>query len=210
MIPPDGICELVRRAQSGDRLAYADLLQRTGPDLEGFALRHGDLSSGVESVSDLTQQAALRFWEKFHQFQGADGGEPTAAMLHDWIQQLVRNLAANRRDARHAAKRRPDLPILRLGQPGLSDGQAGSAGLDPAGAGPTPSAAAAAAELDTRARAALASVPDPTDRRILELCFMEGLSLRAVAERLGLGYDKVRERYHAGLRFLERQLEGLL
>jgi len=210
MIPPDGIRELVRQAQTGDPRACTELLQRIGPALRRFALRHGDLSSGVESVSDLSQQAALRFWETFHQFQGADSDEPTAAMLHDWIRKLVRNLAANRHDARHTAKRRPDRPILRLGRPRLGDGQAGSSGLDPAGDGPTPSAAAAAAELDTRARAALAGVPDPTDRQILEMCFMEGLSLRAVAERLGLGYDHVRQRYHSGLRFLERQLEGLL
>jgi len=44
--------------------------------------------------------------------------------------------------------------------------------------------------------------------RPAEACFGPSLSLREVAERLHLSYDKVRERYHAGLRFLERQLDG--
>jgi DNA-directed RNA polymerase specialized sigma24 family protein len=51
---------------------------------------------------------------------------------------------------------------------------------------------------------------EPLDRQIIELCFAQKLSLREIAERLQLSYDKVRERYHAGLRFLQRQLDGLV
>ncbi|HEV3021364.1 MAG TPA: sigma factor-like helix-turn-helix DNA-binding protein, partial [Pirellulales bacterium] len=134
----------------------------------------------------------------------------TAAMLHDWLEQLVRRLAANRREARHAAKRRPERSVLSLRGPAGTDSRPTPAGLDPAESGPTPSAIAGAAEVDAHVRAAFAAVPDPTDRQILELCFFEAMSLRAIAGRLELSYDQVRVRYHASLRFLERQLEPLL
>jgi DNA-directed RNA polymerase specialized sigma24 family protein len=44
----------------------------------------------------------------------------------------------------------------------------------------------------------------------LRLCFFEGLSLREIAGRLNLSYDKVRERHHCTLRRLEQELKGLL
>jgi RNA polymerase sigma-70 factor (ECF subfamily) len=210
MIAPDGLSELVRRAQTADRTAVAELLVRLQPDLDCFAKRFGDVSTGAERVSDLAQEAALRLWEKLGQFQGATDDERTAAMLHDWLEKLVRRLATNRRDARHAAKRRPEQPLFSFGVPGGTDSRPTPAGPDLSESGPTPSAAAGAAEVDAHVRVALAAVPDPTDRQILELCFFDGLSLRAIAERLDLSYDKVRERYHAGLRFLERKLEPLL
>ena len=48
------------------------------------------------------------------------------------------------------------------------------------------------------------------DREIVRLCFFDGLSLRQIAERLQLSYDKVRQRYHRSLKVLERELGGLL
>jgi DNA-directed RNA polymerase specialized sigma24 family protein len=160
MINSEGLADLARRAQAGDRPAQMELVERIGPDLEHFARRHGDLSTGVESISDLTQQAALRFWEKFHQFRGADSDEATAAMLYEWIQQLVQNLAANRREALRTAKRCPDLPVLRLGQHAHAESQQSSTGLDPPATGPSPSEAARTAELDARVRLALNNVPN--------------------------------------------------
>ncbi len=209
MIAHDGLTELVRRAQTTDRTAVAELLARLQPDLDRLVERFGDVSTAYGSASDLAQEAALRLWEKLAQFQGADNDERTAAMLHDWLEQLVRRLATNRREARHAAKRRPERPIFSLGLPAGTDSRQPPAGLDPAAGGPTPSALACAAEVDARVRAALTALPDATDRQVLELCFFEAISLRAVAERLDLSYDKVRERYHAGLRFLERELGPL-
>lgn len=210
MIAPEGLTKLVRQAQSGDRQDVAELLERVRTDLERFAETYGDASAGAESASDLLQEASLRVCEKIGQFQGTLDDGQTAAMLHDWLEQLVRRLAANRREARHAQKRRPDDALLRLGDALGTDSQGAPAGLDPAGTGPTPSAVVAADELGARVRAALDSISDTTDRQILELCFLHSLSLRAVAEQMQLSYDKVRERYHAGLRLLERELEGLL
>lgn len=214
MIAADGLAQLVRQAQAGSPLAIAALIDRIRPDLDRFAERFADSSAVAESAADLAQEAALRVCTKLAQFHGANqqnGNDDslTAAMSHDWLEQLVRRLAANRRQARHAGKRRPDVPLLRLDAL-LATGSQGEGALDPPDVSPTPSAVAVAAEVDLRVRAALEAVPGDTDRRILQLCFVQGLSLRNIAEQLDIGYDKVRERYHAGLRFLGRELESLL
>jgi RNA polymerase sigma factor (sigma-70 family) len=59
-------------------------------------------------------------------------------------------------------------------------------------------------------RRALAKIPDATEREILRLRFFEGLSLRQVAERVQVNHETVRQRYHAVLRRLQRDLKGLL
>jgi RNA polymerase sigma factor (sigma-70 family) len=185
-------------------------LERIQPDLDRFSRQFGNGSTTAESVADLAQDAALRFWERFQQFQGAPDDRQTAAMLHDWLEQMVRRLAANHHEARHALKRRPELPLLHLESLAGTDSQGAALGLDVPGNGPTQSAVAGAAERESRVHAALQKISDPTDRQILELCFLEALSLRSIAQQLHVSLDKVRERYHACLRFLEQELEELL
>jgi RNA polymerase sigma factor (sigma-70 family) len=210
MIAPDGLSDLVRSAQTRDREAETKLLKRIQPELDRFARRFGHVSTAAESTSDLAQEASLRLWERFQQFQGAADDESTAAMLHDWLQQLVRRLAANRHAARHADKRRPDRPLLRFALPPENGSSNGAGGLDMAGTSATPSVIAQGAEAEERVRRALEKIPDTTDRLVLEMCFLQAHSLRAIAEHLNISYDKVRERYHAGLQFLESELKGVL
>ena len=59
-------------------------------------------------------------------------------------------------------------------------------------------------------RRAVADLSDPLERQVLELHFFEGLSLRQIAERLDLTYDRVREPYRRAMRRLENRLSGLL
>jgi RNA polymerase sigma-70 factor, ECF subfamily len=209
MIAPEGLAQLVRQAQAGDRQAAAELLDCIGPALSTFAATFDRPSTAEESTSDFVQEASLRFWEKLPQFRGSTDDAQTAAMLHEWLRKMVRRFAATRRQARHADKRRPATAVVPLGAP-VDDSRGANVGIDPAASGPSPSALARTAEFEARVRVALNAMPEPLDRQILELCFVHSLSLRQVAERLHLSYDKVRERYHAGLRFLQRELEGLV
>jgi RNA polymerase sigma factor (sigma-70 family) len=207
MITPDGLTNLVRQAQTGDRLAESELIKRIWPTLEHFAHEFGEFSSGSESVSDLVQEGVLRFWERLQQFRGGDDDESTAAMMYTWLQQLVRRLALNCGEASRAAKRRPNQPILRLGD--LFGTSAAAGPFDPAASGPSPSTIARAQEAASRVHSAISGIPDTTDRQIVEMCFVQSLSLRTVADQLQIGYDNVRERYHAALRFLENELGDL-
>ena len=48
-----------------------------------------------------------------------------------------------------------------------------------------------------------------SDRHIVQMRFLEGLSLRQIARVLGQNHEHVRQRFHAALRSLERELEEL-
>jgi len=207
---PAEICDLLRRAQGGDREALDRLLVALRPRLEHLARGYVKPSGAGESTADLVQEAALRIWQKLDQFRGVEDAEQTAAMFYEWVSQLVRHLALDRQRDRHAQRRRPPQPLVRLDADAPDGSGAEQDRREPAASGPTPSANVRADEEVTLLQAALTRIPETADREILRLCFFEGLSLRQIADRLQVSYDKIRQSYHRGLRFLERELEGLL
>jgi len=202
MIQPHLLDDFLKRARGGDRQAVDQLLAVLRPHLEQLARRYADPDCPGESTADLVQEAALRVWQKLDQFRGGDDAEQTTAMFQEWVKQLVAHLGLDRQRAHQAQRRGPSQPVLRL--------EASGGAIDPAASGPTPSANAGLEEQAERIRAALEALPEATDREIVRLCFFDGLSLRQIAERLALSYDKVRERYHRSLKVLERELGGLL
>ena len=131
-------------------------------------------------------------------------------MFTDWVGQIVRHLALDRYRERHALCREPPQGVVRLGSPVPDNLTAPEGGFDPPTREPTPSANARSDEQAQLVHRALTNIADDTEREIVRLCFFEGLSLRQIAERLDLSYDKVRERYHRSLKRLERELKGLL
>jgi RNA polymerase sigma-70 factor, ECF subfamily len=210
MMQSSEVVDLLRRAQAGDREALDRLLAALRPRLEHLARGYVEPGGVRESAADLVQEAALRIWQKLDQFRGTEDPEQTAAMFHEWVSQLVRHLARDRQRDRHAQRRQPPQPLVRL-DAAAPDGSGAEQGRrEPAASGPTPSANVRADEQARLLQAALARIPETADREILRLCFFEGLSLRQIAERLQVSYDKIRQSYHRGLRFLERELEGLL
>jgi RNA polymerase sigma factor (sigma-70 family) len=205
MIEPHLLHDFLKRAQGGDRQAMDQLLAVLRPHLEQLARRHADPDCVSESTADLVQEAALRIWLKLEQFRGGEDPEQTTAMFLDWVKQLVGHLGLDRQRAHHAQRREPSQRLLRL-DAGQGSEASSTGGIDPAAGGPTPSANAGLEEQAQRIRAALEKLPQATDREIMQLCFFEGLSLRQIAERLQLSYDKVRERYHCSLKALQREL----
>jgi RNA polymerase sigma factor (sigma-70 family) len=196
-------------AQQGDRQAMDRLLAVLRPRLEKLARRYVEPGSGQASTADLVQEAALRLWQRLAQFQGGPDDRQTLAMFQDWLRQLVRHLAQDRLRQRHAQRRRPPRGLRQL-EATAPEGSSSAAGNDPPASGPTPSANVRSDEQAALIRKALEKIPDPTNRKIVELCFFEGLSLRQIAAQLGLSYDKVREGYHRSLRLLERELRDVL
>jgi RNA polymerase sigma factor (sigma-70 family) len=88
-------------------------------------------------------------------------------------------------------------------------GSTNQAGVDPTAPEPTPSANARADEQSRLVLEALNKLPDLTNREIIRLRFLEGLSLRQIAQQLNLTYDIVRERFKLTKKRLQRDLEDL-
>jgi RNA polymerase sigma-70 factor (ECF subfamily) len=207
---PDGFHDLVRRAQAGDRQAMNRVLELLRPHLEAQARRYADPARASASVSDLVQEVRLRAWQKIDQFRGGTTDEQTLALFRAWLGQIVQRLGLNAQRRRKAQRRQPPQPLVPL-SPSAGEGAPSRAGgIDPVADGPTPSVNVRADEEARLVQAALEKIPDETDRAILRLRFFDGLSLRQTALQLGLGYDKVRDRYQLLLQRLERELGRFL
>jgi RNA polymerase sigma factor (sigma-70 family) len=98
---------------------------------------------------------------------------------------------------------------LEAADPGSSLSPPRGAGAALADRGLTPSGIVSQDEEAIRVRAAIEALEDATDRAILQLRFVDGISLRQIAERLSLSIDRVRDRFGFGLRHLQRHLESL-
>jgi RNA polymerase sigma factor (sigma-70 family) len=197
-------------AQQGDRQALERLLAALRPQLERLARRYAEPGGSRASTADLVQEAAVRLWQRLAQFRGGPDDEQTGAMFQDWLRQLVRHLAQDRQRQRHAQRREPPQGLRRLGAAAAGESSGNPGGDDPAASGSTPSAQVRADEQARLIRQALEKITDPTNRTIVELCFFEGLSLRQIAGRLNLTYDRVRQGYHRSLKLLERELGDVL
>ena len=204
---PEYFQEIVREAQGGSRDAMDRLLVILKPQLEELSRGYADPARAAESTQDLVQEAWLRAWQKMDQFKGGKDDAETMAMFRGWIGQIVHRLGLNAVRDRQVQRRSPQagavLP-LRDGGPGSS---AGGWWREPAAGGPTPSGVYQIDEEARLVQSALEKIPDSLDRDILRLRFFEGVSLRQIAERLGMRYMVVRERYQVSLRILERELE---
>ena len=89
---PDDL-ELVAAATRGDRLAFAQLLERHGREVYGLAFR---LTRDHELASDVAQETWIRAWKGLSTFRGD-------AAFTTWLYRIAVNTAATarRRQARH-------------------------------------------------------------------------------------------------------------
>jgi RNA polymerase sigma factor (sigma-70 family) len=213
MNPSDGFHDLIVRAQRGDRAAVDALLEVIRPWLWQSARGFADADRPDESTADLAQSAWLKVWQSLDQFQGPKdteaGDAQTLAMFRAWALQIVRRLGMNAVRDRNAGVRRPPGGVERLDlcPPGQSTRSWGYRG--PRAADPSPSACAEAIEQAERIAAALERLSSEEDREIVRLRFVEGLSLRQIGSELSRNHEHVRQRFHAAMRILERELEGL-
>ena len=205
-----GFDDLVRKAQDGDRAAMDRVLDLLRPYLARLAQPFVDPGHPVQSTADLLQESCLRAWQKLESFQGGGNDEETFAMFRSWLGQIVRRLGVDSQRARNRQRRSPPNKVLSLRVSGPGDSTVSGRGRDgmPAAQEPTPSAYVRADERAQAVAAALDKMPDPTDAAIVRLHVFEGMMFSDIARRLGLGYDRVRARFAAVMRRLERELDG--
>lgn len=205
----EGFNQLLQRAKAKDPVAMEQLLAGLSPRLKHLALTQPGFNCPAESVSDLVQEVALRIWQKLDQFQGNEDDVQCEAMFYQWVDQIVKHMARDMRRDRSAQRRAPPKPILPL-ETTTSGGASGfeSPGV-PAANQESPSSIVRVGERERLIRAALESLTDETAKKILQLRFVDGLSLRQISDQLGISYDKVREQFNRSLRYLESKLEGL-
>jgi RNA polymerase sigma-70 factor (ECF subfamily) len=139
---------LIRRAGSGDKIAFAVLLQRHLPRATAVAQR---IVGNRSDAEEIVQEAFLRFWQKAPEWRPAND-RPDRAQFGTWLYRVVVNLCLDRR-------RRPqpvDLEVAGEIPDGGADGFAETL----------------RGETSRRVAAAMAALPE-RQRAALALCYYE-------------------------------------
>jgi RNA polymerase sigma-70 factor (ECF subfamily) len=175
---------LVRRAATGDRLAFERLVSRHAAALYRFTIR---VCGGEREAEDALQDGLLAAWRGAATFRGESAART-------WLYQVVVN-ACRRRHRR------------RSGEPASMEGEEAAAAVAVDESGPEERVAArqAGRALD----AALAELA-PEAREVLMLRDVEGLSGEETAAALGLGLAAMKSRLHRARLELKARVEARL
>lgn len=176
--------ELIRAVATGDRAAFARLVERT----RGPLFRYLRTLTREESAEDALQETMLGVWRAAGSFEGAAPGRV-------WMFSMARRQAARTWRRRVGEPTDPE-PLHEV-----------DLGVD-AGFGRDPEAAVAALEDHQRLERALADLSE-ADREIVTLRDAEGFTGPEVAELLGIPLAAAKTRLHrARLRLMARLRDG--
>lgn len=183
--------ELVQRAQSGDRDAFRQLVERYQTKIAGLAL--GMLRNRDDAL-DIVQEAFTKAYQNLDRFQGN-------ASFYTWVYRIAMNLCIDqqRRDGRMTP-----VPLDLPDRPEES--------AIPVDDGPRPDEPfdrARDGQIAERLRAAVADLT-PEHRAVILLREVEGLSYEEIAEALDCPKGTVMSRLHYARRQLQSKLGGLL
>jgi RNA polymerase sigma-70 factor, ECF subfamily len=173
--------ELVTRAQSGDRAAFAALVREHQDEVYTLARR---LVGDPHLASDVAQEALIRTWRALPKFRGD-------ARLSTWLYRITVNTAwtHKKRAGRHNAATIDDHHDL-----------AAPAGAD------HPETAGEILELRGRLRVALDRLSD-AQREVVVLKDIYGWSHAEIAESMGISVTAAKVRLHRARARLARDLE---
>jgi len=166
--------ELLIAARQGDAAALEMLLIRYQPSLYRFGLR---MCGNVDEAGDVAQESLISMARSLPDFRGDSS-------VSSWLYTIAR---------RFCIKKRRRSKFAPAGEESLEPSGTGVRHLaDPA---PNPEETAANRELSTVLSQAIDAL-DPSQREVLVLRDVEGLSAREVARILGESVDAVKSRLH--------------
>jgi RNA polymerase sigma-70 factor (ECF subfamily) len=168
---------LVRRAQSGDRAAFEELVRRSSRLV--FARLYLETGS-VHRAEDLLQDTLLRAYRSLRGLS-----DPTG--FRAWLLTIAHNVLIDvaRREGR---RKRDETPLTAVPSPG-----------------PSPDEAAHREDARQQVLAALRSLPEEY-RMPLALRYLTGADYDAIGEQLGLTNGSLRGYLHRGLKILRDRL----
>jgi RNA polymerase sigma-70 factor (ECF subfamily) len=167
--------ELVAAARRGDSAALETLLVRYQPHLYRFGLR---MCGNVDDAGDVAQESLISMARAVRDFRGDSS-------VSSWLYTIARRFCIKkRRRSKFAPAREESL-----------DAPASVGARDLADPGPNPEQTATKQELATALTRAIDAL-DPSQREVLVLRDVEGLSAPEVAKVLGISVEAVKSRLH--------------
>lgn len=187
----DVYAELIRQASTGDAQAMERLLTRVQEVAWRFSVA---VCGHADDAEDAMQEALLKTYRYTARIR-----EPEA--FRPWLHRTVKNACLmSRRKRAHEPRRIESLDET-------SPGGGAAPRIDPADPGRDPEQITANTRLRGRLRVALRGLP-PSQRAIVFLREMQGLSTREVALAMGLSEANVKTRLSRARRALQQALEG--
>jgi RNA polymerase sigma-70 factor (ECF subfamily) len=182
--PLDDEAAVVARAASGDRTAFAQLMEHYQSACYGLAWR---LLGNADQAADATQDAFVHAYDAIGKFRGG--------IFRSWLLRITANASY---DILRRAQRRPTTVL-----PDPEDGGVELPDID----APNPVAEAGRAELYRHLDAALRLLPED-QRTAVVLCDVYGMDYGEVAEATSSALGTVKSRIHRGrLRLRELMAE---
>ncbi|HTV55622.1 MAG TPA: sigma-70 family RNA polymerase sigma factor [Terriglobia bacterium] len=177
--------DLLTRIAGRDPRALADFYDRVAPILRGIALR---ILSSAEAAEEVLEETFLELWKRQERQEPSKEGEVARMVLH------IRNSSVQR------LRRIRDLPPLA----GLEHGTSLS---DKCLA--SPAEVAFVSKRQELLRRLLNQLP-VAQRKVLDLCLLEGYSEAEIAQALTQPLGKVRDELRASLGFARQRLQTLM
>jgi RNA polymerase sigma-70 factor (ECF subfamily) len=173
--------ELILRAKTGDRAAFAALVRAHGNEVYTLARR---LVGDPHLAADVAQETMIRAWRALPQFRGD-------AALSTWLHRITVNTAwtHKKRARRHEVAPLDDFEHLPDQVPGHQPDTAGEI-----------------VELRGRLRSALDALPN-AQRQVVILKDVYGWSHAEIAESMGISVAAAKVRLHRARARLARDLE---
>lgn len=181
--------ELLAAARRGDSAALETLLVRYQPQLYRFGLR---MCGNVEDAGDVAQDSLISMARSLRDFRGDSS-------VSSWLYTIARRFCIKKRRRSKFAPTREES----LDAPGTD---AVHHLVDPA---PSPEEEATNQELAAALTRAIDAL-DPSQREVLVLRDVEGLTAPEVAEIVGTSVDAVKSRLHRARVAVRRALEPVL
>lgn len=189
---------LIERAQSGDRDAFEELVQRYDRDVLRIAL---NILHKPEDARDVYQEAFLKVYKNLHRFR-------FECSFYTWAYRIVTNVCLDhlRRRSSRPEDQAPEYASNLNGDPPAGDffdrQQASEATSDP-------ERRLQGIEIGRKISSAL-DLLTPRERMVFEMKHYQGLKLRDIGDALGTSEETVKNSLFRATRKLRAQLEGLL
>ncbi len=186
--------ECLVKAQQGDAASMEAIFFEFANDVR-FVCLDFQLENTLDlSRSDLFQEACVRIWVQLDRFQIQANSSNVKQQFRVWLRQIARNEMIRVLEKRHAKKRSPTKPVRndeRLELQPIS--------------GNSPSELFRQDDEMMNLKTAIQGL-DETSQAVIETCFMEGRTVKEMADTLGLTYSEARTRLSKALAELRRQL----
>jgi RNA polymerase sigma-70 factor (ECF subfamily) len=170
---------LMRRLQSGDRAALAELYDRHAALAYGVALR---ILRHAEDAEDALQESWVQVWNR------SDSFDPARGSVAAWVITIARSRALDR--------------LRRKSSRGRAES---AAGIDPPATPAAPDTMAERAALRDHLGRAMEGL-EARQREVLEIAYFEGLSQSEIAERLKVPLGTVKYWMRQGLLHLRQDV----